>query len=96
MMRLRTNLVFLCGWELSAHVMDVTIEYFDENFKKHTETFTGVIARVIQHEYDHIEGILFTDKINPFKRKLIAGKLTDISKGKFKADYKTRVYQPKR
>ena len=75
---------------------DVTIEYFDENFKKHTETFTGVIARVIQHEYDHIEGILFTDKINPFKRKLIAGKLTDISKGKFKADYKTRVYQPKR
>ena len=75
---------------------DVTIEYYDEKFKKHTETYTGVIARVIQHEYDHIEGILFTDKINPFKRKLIAGKLIDISKGKFKADYKTRVYQPKR
>ncbi len=74
----------------------ITIEYFDEKFKKHTETYEGVIARVIQHEYDHIEGILFTDKISAFKRKLISGKLTDISKGKFKADYKTRVYQPKK
>lgn len=74
----------------------LTIEYYDENFKKHKETYDGVIARVIQHEYDHIEGILFTDKINPFKRKLIGGKLTDISKGKFRADYKTRVFQPKR
>jgi len=74
----------------------LTIEYVDENFKKHTETYEGLIARVIQHEYDHIEGILFTDKINPFKRKLISGKLTDISKGKFRADYKTRVFQPKK
>lgn len=74
----------------------VTIEYYDENFKKHKETYDGIIARVIQHEYDHIEGVLFTDKINPFKRKLIAGKLTDISKGKFRADYKTRVFQPKK
>ena len=74
----------------------VTIEYFDENFKKHTDTYDGVIARVIQHEYDHIEGILFTDKINPFKRKLISGKLTDISNGKFRADYKTRVFQSKK
>lgn len=74
----------------------VTIEYYDEKFKKHKETYTGIIARVIQHEYDHIEGILFTDKISPFKRKLIGGKLTDISKGKFKADYKTRVFQPKK
>jgi peptide deformylase len=74
----------------------LTIEYYDEKFKKHTETYDGLIARVIQHEYDHIEGILFTDKINPFKRKLISGKLTDISKGKFRADYKTRVFQPKK
>ena len=74
----------------------VKIEYYDEKFKKHIETYTGIIARVIQHEYDHIEGILFTDKINPFKRKLITGKLTDITKGKFKADYKTRVYQVKK
>ena len=75
---------------------DVTIEYFDENFKKHKETYNGVIARVIQHEYDHIEGILFTDKISPFKRKMISGKLTDISKGKFKADYKTKVFIQKK
>lgn len=74
----------------------IKIEYLDENFKKHTETYEGVIARVIQHEYDHIEGVLFTDKISPFKRKLISGKLSDISKGKFKADYKTRVYQAKK
>jgi peptide deformylase len=74
----------------------LTIEYFDENFVKHKETYDGVIARVIQHEYDHIEGVLFTDKINPFKRKLISGKLTDISKGKFRADYKTRVFIPKK
>jgi peptide deformylase len=75
---------------------DVTIEYYDEDFKKHKETYNGVIARVIQHEYDHIEGILFTDKISPFKRKMISGKLTDISKGKFRADYKTKVFIPKK
>lgn len=75
----------------------ITIEYYDENFKKHNETFEGVIARVIQHEYDHIEGILFTDKISPFKRRLIYGKLNSISKGNFSADYKTRVYtKPKK
>ena len=74
----------------------LTIEYYDEQFKKHTETYDGVIARVTQHEYDHIEGILFTDKIGAFKRKLISGKLNDITKGKFKADYKTRLYQAKK
>ena len=75
---------------------DLTIEYYDENFKKHKEKYNGVIARVIQHEYDHIEGILFTDKISPFKRKMISGKLADISKGKFRADYKTKVFIPKK
>jgi peptide deformylase len=75
---------------------ELTIEYCDENFKKHTESYDGIIARVIQHEYDHIQGILFTDKISPLKRKLLAGKLTDISKGKINADYKTRVYRPKK
>ena len=74
----------------------VTLQYCDEHFVEKTEVFDGLVARVIQHEYDHIEGVLFTDKINPFKRKLISGKLTDISKGKFRADYKTRVFQPKR
>lgn len=74
----------------------IKIEYYDENFKKHTEEYDGVIARVIQHEYDHIQGILFTDKISPLKRKLISGKLNDISKGKINADYKIRVYKPKK
>jgi len=72
------------------------IEYCDENFVKHTETYDGVIARIIQHEYDHIEGVLFTDKISPLKRKLISGKLNDISKGKINTDYKIRVYKPKK
>lgn len=75
---------------------EITLEYYDENFKKHTETFNGLIARVIQHEYDHIEGKLFTDKISPLRRKLISGKLTDISKGKIRADYKTKLYVAKK
>jgi peptide deformylase len=75
---------------------NITIEYFDEKFVKHKEKYDGVIARVIQHEYDHIEGKLFTDIISPFKRKMIAGKLSDISKGKISADYKTRVYKAKK
>jgi peptide deformylase len=75
---------------------DIKMEYVDENFKAHTEKFTGVIARVIQHEYDHIEGVLFTDKISPFKRKMISGKLNDISKGKTDPDYKIKVYRPKK
>ena len=74
---------------------DIEIEYVDQNFKKHTEKFNGVIARVIQHEYDHIEGKLFTDKVSPFKRKMISGKLSDIASGKITADYKTKVYRKK-
>jgi peptide deformylase len=72
---------------------EVELEYYDENFKRHVETFDGIIARVIQHEYDHIEGRLFTDRISPFKRKMLSGKLNDIAKGKISADYKTRVYR---
>jgi peptide deformylase len=75
---------------------DIVIEYVDENFIKHHEKFNGLIARVIQHEYDHIEGKLFTDKISPFKRKMLAGKLADISVGKISADYKTKVYKIKK
>lgn len=71
----------------------VTMEYYDEHFKKHKETFTGLAARVVQHEYDHIDGKLFTDRISALRRKLLAGKLNDIAKGKFSADYKTKVYQ---
>ena len=66
----------------------VTIEYVDENFQPHTKIFNGVTARIIQHEYDHIEGKLFIDYLKPLKRKLLKGKLDDISKGKVKVDYK--------
>jgi peptide deformylase len=68
----------------------ITIQYQDENFETHVEAYDGLIARVIQHEYDHIEGILFTDKLSSFKKRLIKGKLTNISKGKIKIDYKMR------
>jgi peptide deformylase len=66
----------------------VTLDYEDENFQKHTETFDGITARIILHEYDHIEGKLFIDYLKPLKRKLMKGKLDDISKGKIKVDYK--------
>lgn len=75
---------------------DITIEYYDEDFKKHTKTFTGLAARVIQHEYDHIEGILFTDKLSSFKKRLIKGKLSNISKGKIKVDYRMRFPEMKK
>lgn len=66
----------------------VTIEYEDENFETHTKTFNGITARVILHEYDHIEGKLFIDYIKPLKRKLLKRKLDDITKGKIKVDYR--------
>lgn len=66
----------------------VTIEYMDENFQPHKQTFIGITGRIIQHEYDHIEGKLFIDYLKPLKRKLLKGKLDDISKGKVKVDYK--------
>ncbi len=68
----------------------IKVEYQDENFKSHTETFDGLIARVIQHEYDHIEGVLFTDKVSSLKKRLLKGKLTNISKGKTNVDYRMR------
>lgn len=69
----------------------IRIEYYDENFEFHDEWFDGMIARVIQHEYDHLEGIMFTDKVAPIKKRLIKGKLQAISKGKFNVDYKVRL-----
>ena len=68
----------------------ITIEYQDEDFNKLRETYEGLAARVIQHEYDHIEGILFTDKLSSLKKRLIKGKLSDISKGKVDVDYRMR------
>lgn len=67
---------------------EVTLEYVDENFQAHSEKFTGITARIIQHEYDHIEGRLFIDYLKPLKKKMLQGKLNDISKGKLKMDYK--------
>jgi peptide deformylase len=66
----------------------VTLEYLDEDFKPHTETFIGMTARIIQHEYDHIEGKLFIDYLKPLKKKMLQRKLTDISKGKVQVGYK--------
>lgn len=68
----------------------ITLDYFDENFVKHTETISGIAARIIQHEYDHIEGVLFTDKLSPLKKRLIKSKLASISKGNVKIDYRMR------
>jgi peptide deformylase len=66
----------------------VTLTFLDENFKEHTETFNGVTARVILHEYDHIDGKLFIDYLKPLKKSLLKRKLDDISKGKISVDYK--------
>lgn len=66
----------------------VTLEYVDEQFQPHTTTFRGITARVILHEYDHIEGKLFIDYLKPLKKKMLKGKLEDISKGKVRVDYK--------
>lgn len=68
----------------------VKVKYFDQEFREHIEEFSGLAARVIQHEYDHIDGVLFTDKINPLKKQMIKRKLTDISKGIVKAGYRMR------
>lgn len=69
----------------------VTIHYFDENFEEHTDTFVGLSARVIQHEYDHIEGKLFIDYLKPLKKRLLKKKLDNITKGKVAVNYKLLV-----
>ncbi len=68
----------------------ILIEYQDEDFNTHRQEYDGLAARVIQHEYDHIEGVLFTDKLSSLKKRLIKGKLSNISKGKIQADYKMK------
>ena len=68
----------------------ITITYMDESFQEHTETYDGILARIIQHEYDHIEGILFTDKLSSLKKRLLKGRLSNISKGKIEVDYRMR------
>lgn len=73
----------------------ITIEYFDEDFNKHSDVYDGLIARVIQHEYDHIEGVLFTDRLSSLKKKLIQKKLQNIMEGKTRPDYKMKFIAKK-
>lgn len=67
----------------------VRINYYDENWEYHDDVFEGYKARIIQHEYDHLDGIMFTDKVSPLRKRLLKSKLTAISKGKFECDYHT-------
>jgi peptide deformylase len=71
----------------------IKIHYFDENFNEFTEEYDDMNARVIQHEYDHIEGILFTDKLKPLKKKLLLSKLNKISKGEVETDYRVKAFR---
>jgi len=75
---------------------EIVIEYEDENFKTHKESFKGIAARIVQHEYDHIEGILFTDKLSPLKKRLIKSKLSKISAGKISIDYRMKFPKAKK
>lgn len=74
----------------------ITITYFDEKFKFHEDTFEGYAARVIQHEYDHIDGILFTDHLSPLKKRLLFKKLSNISKGIVDISYRMKFPSTKR
>ena len=67
----------------------IRIKYYDENWNFHDEEYDGYKARIIQHEYDHLDGIMFTDLVSPLRKRLIKSKLTAISKGKFESDYRT-------
>ena len=70
---------------------EVTIKYLDENFEEHTETYKGFAGRVIQHEYDHLEGILFVDHLSPLRKRLLKSKLIAISKGKVRPHYRIKI-----
>jgi len=75
---------------------NIKIEFYDEKFNKHIKEFNGIAARIIQHEYDHINGILFTDKLSKLKKRLIKGKLENISSGKIKVEYLMRFLKTKK
>ena len=76
--------------ELVNRHADIVLRYEDENRQVHEEAFSGMAARIIQHEYDHLEGVLFTDKLSSFKKQLLKGKLARISKGDVKHDYRMK------
>lgn len=69
----------------------VRIKYFDENFTEHNEVYNGYAGRIIQHEYDHLEGVLFIDYLSPLKKRLLKGKLTNIARGKVQPHYRIKV-----
>jgi len=69
---------------------NIRLSYYDADWHHHEEAFSGLAARIIQHEYDHIEGKLFTDKLNPLRKRLIQKRLTDISKGNISVDYRMK------
>ena len=71
----------------------IKIQYYDQNWEYHEEEYEGVKARIIQHEYDHLEGILFVDKLSALRKTLLKGKLMDIAKGKAEVSY--RMILPK-
>jgi peptide deformylase len=71
----------------------VLIRYVDEEFQPMEERFDGVAARIIQHEYDHLDGILFPDRLSPIRRQILKGKLQAISKGRFTANYRYKLAQ---
>jgi peptide deformylase len=71
----------------------VTIKYSDENFAEHTETYSGIKARIIMHEYDHIEGKLFIDHVSPIRRRLLGSRLSAIEKGRVRPGYPVKVYK---
>jgi peptide deformylase len=70
---------------------EIRIEYMDENLQPHNEIYSGYMARVIQHEYDHLDGIMFVDKISPLRKRMIKGKLSNMEKGKVACDYKIKT-----
>ncbi|MGI4763249.1 MAG: peptide deformylase [Janthinobacterium lividum] len=80
--------------ELVQRCPDIVLRYEDENRQVHEEGFSGMAARIIQHEYDHLEGILFTDKLSTFKKQLLKGRLARISKGDVKHDYRMKFAGP--
>lgn len=70
---------------------EIVIRYLDENFQEHEEEYSGFAARVIQHEYDHLEGKMFVDHLSPLRKRLLKGKLSNITKGKIRVGYKVRI-----
>ena len=73
----------------------IRLRYQDEYFEPHEEEFSGLAARIIQHEYDHIQGVLFTDKLSPLKKRLIKGRLEKISRGQVEAEYRMKFHLTK-